>query len=597
MENQLPTFDFNTEQGEYNKLIDGWKEEANKVEIRRKFRENKKNVEELRASKIILSDETCIADLTINTNIKRQRPAYTNYITQSRRLLLLKDIDNPDYDTEVTEDWFTTGMRYPGWKMPWFRQVDGTLTHGGCAMEVMYDPTKPLCCCVEYIPRESLIFNPKAKSIQSQARILREYEITITQLEEFATTYNFDPVVAKQLVDRFKTDKGFIKIYRILFKKNGIVYNAWYSREESTTWLRAPMPHDIGLFNAPRKIIAELLQTGQWETQKKALMQLLPLKEYPITWFPFDIHEDERLLNTQGRVALDLHTQEAMDNLLTSTVNAAIRASKFYPTAEGEPGDSQPIKELGALKHGSVMQGKIETFQAAWPNAIILSISQLLDQRNSNQTGNTDYAAIARKDANKTATEMNLAVQQSQQLNITELDVFSAPFLNVYALCFEIARQQAIFGLCKPPPSHAQDLLRDYNISPAGDVEVVKREEDKQNAAKFLEVTRGTPLASVILTEMIRKFFPEEADQWLRALDSGDKDAIITQLISIIEQIPLDELQPEQRAALQHVIIAAQNVVGGGNNNSVSPNPGQSPGPVSNGGNESQSSETPTTYT
>lgn len=570
------TFELNKEREQYDLLISQWKEEKDKVKTRRMIRENKRNVQEERRNGTILEDETIIPDRTINVNTKRGRVPYLNYITQSKRLLILQDVDNPDLSTETLELWFTRGMRYPHWKYPWFKAIDCILIHGGCAMEVMYDKSKPLQVTIEYIPRDALIFHKESKTdLQSSPRLLRSYEITTLQLEEFASQYQFDKTASDKILDKYKNNDKFITIYRILFKKQGVIYNAWYSQDQNDVWLRAPMPHDIGLFEFDRRAIKDIYGTPEWEAMRLQFSSPLPLGQYPIFWFPFDVTEDEVLLAQQGRVALDLHVQEALTQLLTNVVNATTRASRFYPTAEGEPGSDAKLRELGPLKPGVVMTGKITTFQPEWPNNIILAVTQVLDQRKAQETGSVDFAALARKDANKTATEMNLATQQSSQLSMTDLDVFSAPFLDVYALCFEIARQQAIFGLCKPP-ENVELLFNDYHVSPAGDIEVTKRIEDQQNAKEFFNLVKGTPLAEKVFAMLLEHYFPDQAEEWIKILMAPDKDQIILQLVSILQQIPTDELSPEQRTSLQAVIISAQNVVGGGTNAAL-PNGPQEP--------------------
>jgi hypothetical protein len=584
-DSQLPvSFDINKERDQYDILISQWDEEKTKVKTRRSIRENRRNVMEERQRKTILEDETIIPDRTINTNIKRGRVPYLNYITQSKRLLILTDVDDPKKSTESIELWFTRGARFPRWKYPWIKSVDCMLTHGGCAMEIVYDPSKPLNFSIEYIPRESLIFQKETKTdLQSSPRLLRCYEITTLQLEEFTAEFSFVEAVSKRIADRFKDNTKFIKIYRVLFKRSGIVYNAWYSPDENTEWLRAPMPHNIGLFEFDRREIAQVYNTPEWDMLRLQLSSPLPLKLYPVFWFPFDVTEDEVLLNTQGRVALDIHVQESLTQLLTNVVNCTTRASRFYPTAEGEPGNDSKLMELGPLKPGVVMSGKITTFQPEWPNNIILAVTQVLDQRKAQESGNVDFAALARKDANKTATEMNLATEQSSQLNQTDLDVYSSPFLDVYALCFEIARQQAIWKLCKPPQDTSL-LFNDYHVTPAGDVEVVKRSEDRQNAKEFFNLVRGTPLAEKVFAMLIEHFFPDQAAEWKAILQAPDKDQIIAQLVSILQQIPTDELTPEQRTSLQAVIISAQNVVGGGSNTEATQGTlGPAPGASSSG--------------
>lgn len=575
-DNFPPSFDFQKERKSIDQLIADWSDEETKVLERRKLRQNKRNVADEQQLGTILKDETIIPDRTINTNIHRGRVPYINYITQSKRLLIIEDIDHPSADTEPFELWFTRGMRYPHWKIPWFKLVDAMHTHGGASFEVVYDDEKPFNCSIEYIPRDSLIFHKKTRDIQDSPRLLRKYEVSILQLSEFAEQFQFNKDAVDQITTKHKNNDDLIVIYKELFKRQGLIFNAWYSKDINSTWLRDPQPHQVGLFEFDPTMVQQFMQQGTWEQVRQPMQQPLPLKKYPIFWFPYDVTEDEEILQTQGRVSLDLHVQEALTHVVTNTVNATTRASNFYPTAEGQPGEDAKLEELGPLKPGVVLSGKVTTFQPVWPNNIMLSVSQFLDQRKSQETGNTDFAAIARKDANKTATEMDLSVKQAESLNVTELDIFSSPFMDVLALCFKIATHQAIFLLCKPPPN-PQMLFGDYHLAPAGDVEVLQRDQNKQNAKEFFNIVKGTPIAEKIFAFLMQHYFPDEAEEWLAIMAAPDKDQLITQLVNILQSIPTDELTPEQRTSLRAIIIAAQNVVGGTDDQKISPMPPPAP--------------------
>ncbi len=591
---QIPvTFDFSQERHQYDILIGQWRDEENKVKLRRDLRENKKNVEEERRKGVILEDETIIPDRTINLNIKRGRAPFISYITQSKRTLILVDLNNPANNMEPTEQWFTRGMRYPGWKYPWIKQIDCTHLHGGCAMEVMYDPTKPFNCTVEYIPRAELILPKKTKNIQAISRLLRVYEITVLQLSEFAALYGFDPDATKVVTDKYKDTSDLLKLYRVLYKKDGIVYNCWYTQDYNQTWLRDPQPHNIGLFqisDEDKPVIQMLMQTPIWDQLRESLAQPAQLQSYPIFWFPYDVTEDEEVLSIQGRAALDVQCQEAKTVLVTAAVNGCTRAAKFYPTAEGEPGNDAKLRELGPLKHGFVLQGKLNVFQAPWPNNVILAVTQVLDQQKSQETGDTDFASLARKDANKTATEMKLATGVSAKLTSVDVDIFTSPYLDTLALLFEITRHQAIFGLCQPPPDLAV-LFTNLHMVPAGDVEVVQREEDRQNAKEFFDIVRGTPLAEKMFAFLLEHYFPDQARDWIAILNEPDKDQLIAQLVQMLQAVPTDELTPEQRTALQAIIISAQNVVAGSDHGAAPPRIGAPASAPAQASNESANAE------
>jgi len=225
--------------------------------------------------------------------------------------------------------------------------------------------------------------------------------------------------------------------------------------------------------------------------------------------------------------------------------------------------------ELGPLKPGVIMSRKIAFNQMPWPNSIILSVMQALKVGNADQSGQQDFAVTARKDANKTAEEMKLATEQTNMVITADMDVFSSPFLQANALCFNIACQQAVFQLCCPP-THPEMLIGDYNLQPAGDIEVVKRAEDKANAKDFFNIVKGTPTAEKILIFLIQRFFPDQADEWIETLKTPDLRPLVIQMTQILQALPLDEVPPEQRANLANLIATAQELVGQPNNSPLS---------------------------
>lgn len=604
MENPLPSLDFKKESEQLSSLIGAWSDEKSKCDKRRELRENRRDVAEERRKGTILEDETIIPDRTINSNIKRSKVPFSNYVFQAKRTLIITDIERPTISIEPLETWFTRGMRYPNWKQPWNRLIDSMHVHGGAALEVVADASKPLGCALEYVPREDLIFSLKSKSLQNNPRILRVYEVSAVQLEQWVKNFEFDERVAKELFDKFSRQEDFIKIYRVLMKINtedvdgisSVVYNAWYADKCDIDWLRAPRIHDIGLFSfdtsqllAPVEVppqqlgqppgVVPLFLSPEWETVRTEFAVPAKLKDYPLIWFPFQEIENEKLLDVQGRVSLDIHVQEAMTQLYSDTVNGAHRASRFYPCAEDLPGGDEKLAELGPLKHGVVLSRKIAVFQPNWPNNIALAILQALKVGKADESGQMDFAATARKDANKTAKEMTLATEQSNMVVSVDMDVFSSPVLLTYALCFNIACHQAIFRLCKQPPK-PELLIGDYTLQAAGDVEVVKRAEDKQNAKEFFNIVQGTPAAEKVLTFLIERFFPDQADEWIAALSQPDLKVLVAELLNILKTLPLDGLFPEQISNLRMVIDAAQSVVGVADNGKA---PGQSGGAQASG--------------
>ena len=578
-------FDFKKEQGLIDKLISGFKEEVEKTNARRELRQNKVNVLEKRAAGELLEDETFIPDRTIDLNIRRGATQYVQYVTKSKRLLVMTDVNEPVRDLGVAELWFTRGMRYPRWTVEWMRGIDSMSLHGGAAMEVRYDPTKPHNCAIEFIPRESLIVPLRTKNLQACPHILRAYQITSIQIEEFATSYGFDEKALVDIRRAFSDNEVniFRTIYRGFCKKKGIVYAYWYSQDYLNGYLREPRVYDIGLFDFPSggeyEAFAAAALDPSWElarfneipTEGAAASLRYPsfaLKEYPITWYPYSITEEEHILSEQGRASLDLHVQEALSHLLSATINAATRAAGIYPSAKQEPGQDPKLLTIGRVKPGNVMNRELSFWQPPWPNSIILAVIQALDVRKANESGNMNFAAMARKDANKTATEMNLGAEAANEEAGVKLETFSSSFLSTYALCYLIARHQAIMLLC-PRPADPTQLFGNITLQPAGDIEIVKRNEDKQNAQEFFRIIQGTPAAEKLLIFLLTKFFPDQADEWINALQAADKDSLIATMTQILETIPRDELSPEQSKQLDDIIGVARTMVSAPGNPAV----------------------------
>lgn len=628
----LPSLDYSVEQGRLSTLLASWSEEDKSCGKRRELRQNKRSVTEEIQKGTILDDETIIPDRTISSNIRRSKTTYNNYVTQSQRILIISNIEKPEENIESLELWFTRGMRFPGWKRPYFKNIDSVHVHGGNPMEVVYDPSKPLNVSLEYIPRRELIIPLKSRNLQNNPRILRLYEVTSIQLQEFADIYGFDKAIADELLQRLNSKDDFISIYRVMMKVDGVVYNAWFSKGASS-WLREPVVHDIGLFNFDPAMLSQLVEipdmeaaqqmamqqpqpfpmggtgmegmmmqqapmqmptkqvplylTPQWDQIRGQFMQPAPLHSYPIFWFPFQVTECDELLDEQGRVSMDLHVQEAMTSLLSDTVNAAHRASGLYPCVENEPGGDPNLSELGPVKRGVIMSRRLIFNEFPWPNPILLPVMQALKIGKADESGQADFAAVARKDANKTATEMTLATDQANAVQIDDMDVFSDPYLQMNALAFNIACHQAIFHLCKQP-THPEFLIGDYNLQSASDTEVVKREQDKANAKEFFNIVKGTPAAEKLLQFLLERYFPDQKDQWLAILAQPDKNLIIEQLVSIIETIPANELPPEQRLAINTVVATARSLVGQPNDGGTPGAPGAPQGAAAAPSNEGQ---------
>lgn len=559
-----------------NAIIADWDAtEHPKILVRREMRKNIVNVEDKRQKSEILSDETFIPDRTIDYNVRTQKALYVRYIEEGRRLLIFGvdpgfPMDKRD-DVAKLEDAFTQGMRYNRWKNAWFQLFDGTCLHGACACEVIFDDTKPLNCAVDYITRDDLRFPTKLKSIQSAEIIMRRYVVTMTEIEGMAKLFGFNPEGVKTLqatdATYSRSDEKMYEIYKCYYKQDGIVMTCWYSSQYSQDWLSAPKKLDLGIKTVDEAAVAAAVNMGM--PADAAMAQFTVPRDitfYPVFFLKYDEMEDQVILDVPGRAALDLQIQEAVTHTLTATVNAAIRASGLYASAEPSNDGETPTNEtIGALKHGEIFGKPLRFFTTPWPNNILLTVTQALSVRNQSQMGQTDFAALTRNDTEKTATEIQAAQQQKATLSSMQVNLLATMIIDVYSLCWEIARWQAMLGKTSKKLTSDPSLLQyPYTFSAAGDVEVIQRAEKKQSLREIWMIMKDTPAATEVLTYILEMYFPEEAEKWISALQ-GPKDQILQMLVGTIEEAIQSgrmQIAPEEYDTIKGILDSARAMVG-----------------------------------
>ena len=573
----------------YQNIITGtladWQPEIQKIDERRKVRANRKNVEEERQKKTILSDETIIPDRTVDFNVRAQKALYTDFLQKSRRILIFNAPE--DFPLELQdgrlklETSFTEGMRYNRWKSPWFKTFDATCLHGAAYAEVVFDTSKPFNCGIEYISRGNLIYSRNLKSLQSAELILREYELTYIEIEGLSKRYNFVPEAMNTLQQTASAGtRGvgtvLLKIYKIYLKRDGIVYTSWYSPTYTNGFMAEEKKLELGIFQIDNDTLMAIITAGLPLPQSLPPATPQDITFYPIFPLRYDELEDEVILDVQGRAALDIQVQEALTHTMTATVNGAIRASQFYPTIEPTPGEPVTNKEIGPLKHGVILSRAFKLQSMPWPNPIIMTVIQALSVRNQNSMGRTDFAALTRDDTEKTATEIAAAQKQSNSLSAMQVSLLADMIVDVYNLCYLIARSQTIYGLCRRKLTTDLRLLAyDWIFTSAGDTEVMQREEKKQAFKEVWMILKDTPAAIPVLCDILRVLFPEEANTWIQALN-GPKDQMLAMLseglAAASETMFANGLIDQQQLAqTNELVTTAQQMAGGPGNGGPRP--------------------------
>jgi len=521
-------FQYSEERSVFDAL---WKQhqtgEANNCKVRRELRRHRVNVMTKRQKGELLPDETEIPDRTISDNITREKPIYLNYIQGSVKVLTLSDPFQQEKDFQSIEEWITKLLRPTGWKKPGKLLVDSFLLHGAGFLEIIPDPNVVAGHTVEYIRRDNLILPPGTRSINSCQRIARRYELTKAQFKDFATRYEFNPGVVQKILGQAKEQTHFISIFKYFLRDDaGAIYIAWMGSEDAApeTWLKDPLPYFSGLYDFQYGPAGNIIGS----TPKVATSIL-------IYAFLYDREEDEVILETQGRASLDQHVQEAKTSSITSAVNGAHRASRFYPFKKSEDDQDPRTASTEPLKHGVLNKGDIGVFQPNWPNPILLTIAQVLGVGNAQSAGAVDFAAMSRQDTAKRATEINAATEQAGEIKSGKIDTFAEGWLDLHIYRFDILRNDLKRELSQPnggkyansndetgerplsvPPALAEINLFSPTliIAVAADVEVVRRAEKEAKYLKFYPLFSGTKFHDAYFKTMIKSIFPEEFPTW-----------------------------------------------------------------------------------
>lgn len=563
-------FSYDKEKIRIDQLIGQWSEEDSAIKFRREARKKEVNVVEEQSKGTIGADETFIARRIIDRNIRLEKPELVAYLEQSPRIVLFKSLSEPARDTIPLADWFTLGMRYRGWAEPWHRVIDATCLHGAAAMEVRYDVSRPFNIALEYTPREALIYPKKLKkSLQKCEMILRVYEYLPNELEDAVKAYGFNAEVVKRLCEAQKENNRELplKVYKVFRKKDGIIYIGWYSVEsKEQTWLKEPEPLTFGLVD----------ESGKPK----------PVTVFPFFMYIYEFTEEETILDIKGRAAKDLADQDAMSHLWTAIVNGTTRAADVQACYKNDAANPDG-QETKPLKRGMIQGKEIEYYNAPYPDPLILSVVSALSTENLQSAGKVDYAAQNREDSRKTATEINSAKDQSQRLSSVNILPLAATITEVYAFVWLLVKDQILTSLKDPDaplipvPTHIEvtNWTDNYELAPAGDVEVLKRAEKVNNLQQDMPMFVNTPVYADLLSKYLELRFPDEAMAWKAKLAQPDPLPILQGFIEVLSSIQMDKFSPAQQEQIQTLM---QNAVALGNQTGAPPvasGPNNAPAP------------------
>jgi hypothetical protein len=598
------------------RLVDDWQTEVTKTQQRRDTRDVAVDVEALRRDGSIDEDETIIPVRIIDTNIQRELPPYINYLKNSRRLCTFNSLDVPNQDTQKIELDFTRGMTYLGWEIPHYKCLDGSMTHGWDAIEVVLDESKPLHVSHEHIGHDNLYFPRTNRDIQQAPRVIRAYDITIPQLKNFVNKFGFSQEQVNLIVearkDTSKADQT-VRCFKEFFKYQGSVWVAWFALEDSNgngDWLKAPMPLSLGISEqvtemvttqVPHPLVPGMMVPSQQPVTK---WKDKPVTQYPIFILYYRETEKPKITDHMGRVFFDESKQEAQTAILSGYVNGLTRASNVYASVGAEDGTGSSLKELNDVKlvGGRIFNKPLTFFHPDYPDPSVLKAMQWFDVANSQETNQPNFAASNRQDSRKTATEIDAANQQQQLLNSVQLALFSTHIRAIYSFSWLIVQSQALQNLiafCRVAkqqpianpalggqptvdPTTGQPVMQtiyvndesiikqSYDVRAAGDIDVVQRAEKLTQMKQDWPVIANTPLANRFLQDLVRLEYPDTGEEYAEIIGTGDQVMQVKQLAArlgmmmsgAIAQHPemMQTLPPEQQQQLQQTLAMAKQV-------------------------------------
>ena len=553
-----------------NTLLDTWEDEIAKTEERRKERKIDADIKSMRAEKKLAPDEFFIPDRVIDKNISREQPIFIQFLSQSKRLVIFKCSTNPDLDTQLLEMDVTDGFKYPGWMTQFFKVIDGAQTHGSDAMEVTFDETKPLHVAFEHVGHDNLYWDREIEDPQNSERQIRRYPVSIMQLENYAVDprFGFNAEQVALIAAKFETPtkRGeSINLYKVYFKFSGIVYVCWYVRDQNATdWIKAPEPLRLGI-SAPQQspapvvdtLAAEQAVTSQGGNQlaptlappQPPVIVPQPIPLYPTFPYVYRESEEPKLTSKVGRSFLDKFTQECSTAIWSAFTTGLSRAANIYASPEQGDESEAALRQLDVtIESGKIYNKRVNFWNPPYPDALVLSALNALDVANSSQAGQTNFAAMNRKDTRKSATEMLMSQQTAEILKTVPISFYSEHLQLVFGFAWLIVQSQALQGkITLPRIGDLRTLALSYKVLPAGDVDFVQRTQDIVQMETDWPVMQNTGAAIPFLCDLVRLKYPEKGEEYAQMIIQGDPGKNLVKALSALLQ---GTLTPEEVKAL-----------------------------------------------
>lgn len=521
------------------------------------------SVDEARARGIVDGNETYIGRRVIAANISRELPSFIQYLAGSYRHITAKCISHelPSHALAAIELEFTKAFRLGSWLEYHMQAVQSMELHGRGVFFVMPDsnPESPLGTAAAYVAPEDFVFPLKARDLQKASMIGIRYSISDLQYDEWKVKYQWDPAVAEEvresITESQRVNEMYV-IYLMLQKRAGIVEAFWFSNEKQKI-LRKPYPYHTGMYDG----------TGA----------PVPVDRYPLYPVYYQITEDPYLIERKGRAHADMHDQEALTMGWTASVNGQIRASETYISlADNGLTENPEIAQTDfVVQPGRVLKKKVEFHHAPWPDSSMLATMQALRTENASQAGQVDYAAMERKGSRKTATELDLAQEQTDKSRSIPLTMFSLGYGDMLRFMWSVlvANMRSGFNttfLADQPDVREMVIQATITVAPAGDIDYIERNDKLKLLMQLYPTYAQTGAGPVFLQKILELAFPNDYAQLAPLLQDNTR-ALGAQLTNVLQHLPPDAVPPGDQPALQQLIAAGAQSFGGVPENATGP--------------------------
>ena len=549
-------FDHETTKKAVQDLESTWKKECEVTEERRTKRYLEIDAELERQKGNLDADECWSPMRVINTNIMREQPKYAAYLTKSSRMAIFSCNEDPSVDSAVLEKDYTVKSRYKGWEQAYLKLIDGTETHGWDAIEVVYDESKPGHFSREHIGHENFWYPPDTlNTIQVADYCLRIVTYTPKDVLGFVKNngWNLDQVMIllgklKESKQNQKSKAGVhIKVQKVFFKNpnDGLVYVGWMNFEYCDKWLREPKPLYLGrVVKNPSDGVSMEPFSKVYET------------EYPIELFSYMISENERIMDQKGRVFFDEDKQEIATSLMTSFTTGVRRSSANYWARDGQANsmDSMDSAQTDVrLLPNKVFNQNVKQYQLMAPGPVVPATVNMILGQAQMESGDVNYAVQSNKSTRKTAAEVNLAKNENDLLSGVQVTLLSITIRNTEDRCFSIYSSRVKAGLIETQPK-VLELLTKYTwtLKPSGDTDVIERNQKIQIMQEAWPVYQSTGASKVFLRKLTELLFPDEASQYIEAMQQEDDKLKLIQAIENVIKIFITDPNVKQKFTLSN---------------------------------------------